>query len=367
MNDKIKYTADDIRLYLEGKMSPAQMHALEKAALSDPFLADALEGISVHGDEKKFNTDVEELHTRLSARVNKRKGVLVAANNLWWKVAAVLFIVVSGVAIIILTGQNNNSVNHEIAKTENKRDSEINRMEKDEEVEKPEATEKTNGDLKTEDAKKDLTREKIEQKNLRAGTKKSVAANKIDSEKTMRSDEANIQDEIAASKPSAAVVPAPDSVSKAEEMAPPETQNQANVSKQLEGKAAGVKVARPEDNDAVFDEVIVIGNGNTRKNNNKSKTLSAGRAENRVIPGNGWDEFESYIENSTKINTADSVFTGEEYLSFTIGDDGLPESIKILRSISPSHDKEAIRLLENGPSWKVVKGRKREIRLKIVF
>jgi hypothetical protein len=117
----------------------------------------------------------------------------------------------------------------------------------------------------------------------------------------------------------------------------------------------------------MFDEVIVVGYGNTKKNNNKTRTVVAGRAEKRVVPENGWDDFEQYIEDSTKINTADSVYSGEEHLSFTIGDDGLPESIKILRSISPSHDKEAIRLLQNGPSWKVAKGKKREIRLKIIF
>ena len=104
----------------------------------------------------------------------------------------------------------------------------------------------------------------------------------------------------------------------------------------------------------------------TKKNKN-NRRISAERAEKRIIPQNGWEEFEQYIKDSTKITTADSVFTGEEYLSFTIGDDGLPESIKILRSVSPSHDREAIRLLQNGPAWKVTKGKSREIRLKIIF
>ncbi|MBT1686614.1 hypothetical protein [Dawidia soli] len=34
----------DIERYLNGELSPAEMHALEKKALYDPFLADALEG-----------------------------------------------------------------------------------------------------------------------------------------------------------------------------------------------------------------------------------------------------------------------------------------------------------------------------------
>ena len=40
----INYTAADIQKYWNGKLSAAEMHAMEKAAMDDPFLADALEG-----------------------------------------------------------------------------------------------------------------------------------------------------------------------------------------------------------------------------------------------------------------------------------------------------------------------------------
>ena len=35
---------NDIERYSKGELSPAEMHELERKALSDPFLADALEG-----------------------------------------------------------------------------------------------------------------------------------------------------------------------------------------------------------------------------------------------------------------------------------------------------------------------------------
>ena len=38
------YTAADFERYYAGTMTAAERHALEKAALDDPFLADALEG-----------------------------------------------------------------------------------------------------------------------------------------------------------------------------------------------------------------------------------------------------------------------------------------------------------------------------------
>ena len=55
---------DDIEKYLKGELSPKEMHELEKKALSDPFLADALEG-GASVDHHDFSKDVEELNKRI--------------------------------------------------------------------------------------------------------------------------------------------------------------------------------------------------------------------------------------------------------------------------------------------------------------
>jgi len=59
---------DDIEKYLRGELSPSEMHELEKKALSDPFLADALEGASsiVH---KEFSKDVAELNRSIRKQI----------------------------------------------------------------------------------------------------------------------------------------------------------------------------------------------------------------------------------------------------------------------------------------------------------
>ncbi len=46
-NEHINYSKADIEKYLQGKMNAAEMYALEKAALQDPFLADAIEGFEI--------------------------------------------------------------------------------------------------------------------------------------------------------------------------------------------------------------------------------------------------------------------------------------------------------------------------------
>ena len=54
-NTHINYSKADIEKYLQGKMSASEMHALEKAALQDPFLADAIEGFEIADTIKSNN------------------------------------------------------------------------------------------------------------------------------------------------------------------------------------------------------------------------------------------------------------------------------------------------------------------------
>lgn len=58
---------DDIKRYGKGELSPAEMHALERKALTDPFLADALEGADSLPPED-FENDIADLERQLERR-----------------------------------------------------------------------------------------------------------------------------------------------------------------------------------------------------------------------------------------------------------------------------------------------------------
>jgi hypothetical protein len=85
MKHTTHYSASDIQRYLKGEMSAREMFDMEKAALEDPFLADALEGYEAHPTAA---ADLNDLHARLHARATKRPVIV------WWRiaVAAALFI-----------------------------------------------------------------------------------------------------------------------------------------------------------------------------------------------------------------------------------------------------------------------------------
>jgi len=99
MNDNhhhITYTAADIRRYVLGELSPGEMHAMEKAALDDPFLADAIEGmqeaIQTHGDAA-VTAPLQELHSQLQSQKSRPARVIVFR---WWQAAAAAVIVMAG-------------------------------------------------------------------------------------------------------------------------------------------------------------------------------------------------------------------------------------------------------------------------------
>ena len=58
---------DDIEHYRDGSLSKAERHALEKKALSDPFLADALEGAESVSSEE-FSADLHGLYKKIQQR-----------------------------------------------------------------------------------------------------------------------------------------------------------------------------------------------------------------------------------------------------------------------------------------------------------
>lgn len=116
-NNHIKPLADPelIRRYLAGELDNKAMHALERQALDDPFLADALEGFEQHATDQRMN--LADLSKRLEQRVQPAQKRVIPMYVRWAAAAAVCFAI--GSSIIWLWPVNNQS---EIAKVTVKTD-----------------------------------------------------------------------------------------------------------------------------------------------------------------------------------------------------------------------------------------------------
>jgi hypothetical protein len=341
-----QYSADDIRRYLEGKMSYQDMHAMEKAAIEDPFLAEAMEGIEMHIQENgpdAFEQDMEELKARMRERQEKRK--LVIRGMAWLKIAAVFLVMAGGVAVTLILTRKQSS---QLAKRESSRDT-IHRNYAfpdhiTDSIAPSPAMSKTITrsvpDISNDKAKMRGMRQKEKEEEIPALKSASIEMGKQDSNLMLEKTPV-----LAGSVPGT---------------------EQKIAERALEGRAAGVVISKGPSSSS-FDEVVVMGYSPNKKKakSDRSRQMVERKIGKRIIPDGGWDAFENYI--SALKSAVDSAVTGQEELTFTVDKTERPSNIRIIRSVSQEYDAKVIQLLTNGPNWKVLKGKKREVRLTIFF
>jgi hypothetical protein len=100
-NNIKNFTAADIERYHKGLLSSKEMNEMERAALDDPFLADAMEGYAVPGVNAA--ADIADLQKRLAAKSDSGKVVAMYSEKkkpfMWWRVAAAV-LVIGGAAVL---------------------------------------------------------------------------------------------------------------------------------------------------------------------------------------------------------------------------------------------------------------------------
>lgn len=97
-----QYSAADIRRYLQGQMTADEMHAIEKAALDDPFLADAIDGMEQTMQQydsgvmaKHLQELNQELEKRITPHPEEQKPAPVISLR-WWQAVAAAVVLITG-------------------------------------------------------------------------------------------------------------------------------------------------------------------------------------------------------------------------------------------------------------------------------
>jgi TonB family protein len=126
-NDHTIYNAAAIKRYLDGDMTPAEMYALEKAALDDPFLAEAIEGYQ-NMPAQEWQSALHDIKIAFATPIPDRKRETPAVVALqprhrfprWFKyAAAVLFTAgIAGILYKVNTQERAADKNIPIAKTD---------------------------------------------------------------------------------------------------------------------------------------------------------------------------------------------------------------------------------------------------------
>ena len=102
------YGFSDIHRYLNGQMTAKEMHDMERAALQDPFLADAIEGYE-NANKQQSEKHLNEITAAVQG--NHQRGKIIAISKRkrygWLAVASVLFCL--GISVFVLYQNKNNN------------------------------------------------------------------------------------------------------------------------------------------------------------------------------------------------------------------------------------------------------------------
>jgi hypothetical protein len=398
MEEKNKtYTAADFARYHAGTMPPGEMHALEKAALEDPFLEDALEG---YKQSSAVESEIEELKARLGEKRKKKNVFFISsvAQNKWWRVAAILVIIAaSGYFFYRLNSANKENllVENKTKSPAEKKDSVV-ALKSEIETSKADTVSKNNNialerrsggklpnptspaptaslyETKRQIKKKAVVPEqKMEsvtvpgyamksRKNFSADSSYAKQGNKETD--TLAANEyvlkGIVTDEVGGPVPFANIT--------------------AKASKNgTIADANGLFFLRSKDSSITVTAVAAGFEAKTfRLKKDMQPTIAMNRNKEELTsvivtttrskkgktdlsqPSRGREKFDQYLKENTPpvYDENNKLLTGEVLLSFTINKKGRPRNIKVLKSSCEACEEKAIELLENGPDWIVKKG-----------
>ena len=87
----------------------------------------------------------------------------------------------------------------------------------------------------------------------------------------------------------------------------------------------------------------------------------------RAAPIIGRTAYLDYLAAGKKSLGADSSILGTVSISFDIDQKGQLSNFKIEQSLSPVQDAGVIRLISEGPSWKLIRGKKARLLVSLAF
>jgi len=85
--------------------------------------------------------------------------------------------------------------------------------------------------------------------------------------------------------------------------------------------------------------------------------------------GGDSNKFREYIQKNLNYPTvaAENGIQGRVFVAFVVEPDGRVTNVKVVRSVDPALDKEAVRVVESSPRWKPGKQRGKSVRVSFTF
>lgn len=377
---------DVLEDYLDGKLDAKAMHRVEKLSLEDPFVAEALAGLS---QSPKRTQSLSLLQKQLAERiaqkpVEKKRWAITSQRLSIASAAAVLFIAVCILFWMkgskrqqMLAANEPKKVDVTIAPQVAKEKTDASAVLTEQSIVAKPAIAKS---IRTKDADKAVL---IKNAPIIATNDQPVTASApVESRMAEQKAAGQELEEITLSKEKkqvqtrAAVTALP---SKAEGIMPGQFKGKV-ISKdtgmpiegaivRLEGADRGTTTDRNGEFRLVADssqnQKLTVGFSgfsttevgaksnqpvNVLLETNKNSLITIVASKNNVLPLGGWDNYQKYLRANNQFLKLTTAKVDVE-LSFSIKKDGSVGAIKVIKSAGKATDKEAIRLLKDGPKW----------------
>jgi len=116
-------------------------------------------------------------------------------------------------------------------------------------------------------------------------------------------------------------------------------------------------------------EEVVVGYGSQRKPYGAKKQVATRKTVKiqDAVPQIGWIEYEKYLAKNKRPPPNNPLMTGETVVSFQVKRPSELSDFKVENSLSKEYDAEAIRLIKEGPAWKLVHGWKTRVTVIVKF
>jgi hypothetical protein len=346
MTDKSKhintYTAQDFERYYAGRMTPAEMHELEKSALDDPFLQDALDGYQL---TNSGTSDLKELRQRLLQKTERGKVIPLSqyrTSNTFWKVAAMVLLT-AGVGWLVYNLAFD-TMSKDIAVTEKRTYS------------SPVATDSATGaveaagDTIATSPANDVAIATAPTASNPARKQKAAVGGHSDAVQNESGNASVVLESNTDTKNEAA-----SSLLQQPEATAPSAHFKNDDTAVVTGYGTQRKMRASQDNTIVLEKA--------RESNMQEVTIGKSRDSGsirrhqisfeEVVPKNGKTYYNNYVAENIQepIGKELKPLAGEVQLSFDVNRNGQPVNIKVEKSLCKSCDEEAIRLLKEGPGW----------------
>ena|SRR5690606_24183033 len=110
-----KYTSVRIQYYLEGKLSPQEMYQLEREALDDPLLQDAIDGYreAERVDERRLSALQKRLEDRITTKGEQKQEFYFSWQRLSVAATAGLLFILACILLWMIISRNEASSHKE--------------------------------------------------------------------------------------------------------------------------------------------------------------------------------------------------------------------------------------------------------------